>query len=41
MKSLYSLLRQLDWALRRSESALANAVSEAARRMERDVIRRP
>jgi ATP-dependent RNA helicase HelY len=41
MKSLYSLLRQLDWALRHSESPLAPAVSEAARRMERDVIRRP
>ena len=40
MKSLYSLLRQLDWALRQSESPLAAPVREATRRMERDVIQR-
>jgi superfamily II RNA helicase len=40
MKGLYSLLRQLDWALRQVESRLSPVVSEAMRSMERDVISR-
>ena len=40
MKGLYSLLRQLDWALRQVESRLSPVVSEALRSMERDVISR-
>ncbi len=40
MKSLYSLLRQLEWALRVLELPLAPVVKEAVAAMERDVIRR-
>ena len=48
MKSLYSVLRQLEWALKQpvSESPdgrlahVAETVSQAVRSMERDVIKR-
>jgi superfamily II RNA helicase len=40
MKSIYSLLRQLEWALRVSKSPLHEAVSRAVAQMERDVIKR-
>jgi ATP-dependent RNA helicase HelY len=40
MKSLYSLLRQLEWALRTMELPLAPVVTQAVASMERDVIRR-
>jgi ATP-dependent RNA helicase HelY len=40
MKGLYSMLRQLEFALRQAESPLLVAVREAVERMERDVIRR-
>jgi ATP-dependent RNA helicase HelY len=40
MKNLYSLLRQLEYAVRAAEQPLAGVVSEAVRAMERDVIRR-
>jgi ATP-dependent RNA helicase HelY len=40
MKSLYSLLRQLEWALRTMEQPLAPVVTQAVAAMERDVIRR-
>jgi len=40
MKSLYSLLRQLEFALRQAKSPLLEVVSRAVARMERDVIKR-
>ena len=40
MKSLYSLLRQLEWALRQARSPLHDTVSRAVAQMERDVIKR-
>ena len=40
MKSLYSLLRQLEWAVRQAKHPLERAVSEAVLKMERDVIKR-
>ncbi len=40
MKSLYSLLRQLEWALRQAKHPLAEVVTQAVARMERDVIKR-
>ena len=40
MKSLYSLLRQLEWALRQAKLPLLDPVSKAVAQMERDVIKR-
>jgi len=40
MKSLYSLLRQLEFALRQAKSPLFDTVSRAVTQMERDVIKR-
>jgi ATP-dependent RNA helicase HelY len=40
MKSLYSLLRQLEWAVRQAKSPLYETVSRAVAQMERDVIKR-
>ena len=40
MKGLYSLLRQLEWALRVAKSPLKDTVSQAVLKMERDVIKR-
>jgi ATP-dependent RNA helicase HelY len=40
MKGLYSLLRQLEWALKEQRWQLADIVREATARMERDVIKR-
>ena len=40
MKALYSLLRQLEFALRQAKSPLFEAVSKAVALMERDVIKR-
>jgi ATP-dependent RNA helicase HelY len=40
MKSLYSLLRQLEFALRQAKSSLLDVVSRAVAQMERDVIKR-
>ena len=40
MKALYSLLRQLEFALRQAKSPLIDAVSRAVGLMERDVIKR-
>jgi ATP-dependent RNA helicase HelY len=40
MKSLYSLLRQLEWALRQAKSPLLDDVTRAVAQMERDVIKR-
>jgi ATP-dependent RNA helicase HelY len=40
MKGLYSLLRQLEWALRTAKSPLRETVSAAVAQMERDVIKR-
>jgi len=40
MKSLYSLLRQLEWALRQAKHPLFEPVSRAVAQMERDVIKR-
>jgi len=40
MKGLYSLLRQLEWALKEQRWPLADAVREATAKMERDVIKR-
>ncbi|HET7339521.1 MAG TPA: helicase-related protein, partial [Candidatus Dormibacteraeota bacterium] len=40
MKALYSLLRQLEFALRQARSPLLDAVSKAVVLMERDVIKR-
>jgi ATP-dependent RNA helicase HelY len=40
MKGLYSLLRQLEWALRHQKWPLADVVAEATGAMERDVIKR-
>jgi ATP-dependent RNA helicase HelY len=40
MKSLYSLLRQLEFALRQAKSPLLDVVSSAVAKMERDVIKR-
>jgi ATP-dependent RNA helicase HelY len=40
MKSLYSLLRQLEFALRQSKAPLLDAVTRAVAQMERDVIKR-
>jgi ATP-dependent RNA helicase HelY len=40
MKSLYSLLRQLEWAVRRAKSPLFETVARAVAQMERDVIKR-
>ena len=40
MKSIYSLLRQLEWALRVAKSPLQDTASRAVALMERDVIKR-
>jgi len=40
MKALYSLLRQLEFALRQAKSPLLDSVSRAVILMERDVIKR-
>jgi ATP-dependent RNA helicase HelY len=40
MKNLYSLLRQLEWALRQAGLPLGETVRLATRAMERDVIKR-
>jgi superfamily II RNA helicase len=40
MKALYSLLRQLEFALRQAKSPLLDTVSKAVLLMERDVIKR-
>jgi ATP-dependent RNA helicase HelY len=40
MKGLYSLLRQLEWALRQAKLPLAATVAQSVAAMERDVIRR-
>ena len=40
MKGLYSLLRQLEWALKEQRWPLADTVRQATARMERDVIKR-
>jgi superfamily II RNA helicase len=40
MKSLYSLVRQLEWALRQAKSPLFETVARAVAQMERDVIKR-
>jgi ATP-dependent RNA helicase HelY len=40
MKALYSLLRQLEFAVRQAKSPLLEAVSKAVALMERDVIKR-
>ncbi|HLH70913.1 MAG TPA: DEAD/DEAH box helicase [Candidatus Dormibacteraeota bacterium] len=40
MKSLYSVLRQLEWALRQTEMPLLATVRQAVEAMERDVIKR-
>jgi len=40
MKALYSLLRQLEFALRQAKSPLRETVSKAVAQMERDVIKR-
>ncbi len=40
MKALYSLLRQLEWALRQAKAPLFETVSRAVAQMERDVIKR-
>src|SRR3989442_4178994 len=40
MKSLYSLLRQLEFALRQAHMPLHDTVKAAVEAMERDVIRR-
>jgi len=40
MKGLYSLLRQLEWALRVAKSPVHETVSQAVAQMERDVIKR-
>jgi len=40
MKGLYSLLRQLEWALRISKSPVHETVARAVAQMERDVIKR-
>jgi ATP-dependent RNA helicase HelY len=40
MKALYSLLRQLEWALRQAKHPLSDPVTQGVVRMERDVIKR-
>jgi len=40
MKGLYSLLRQLEWALKEQHWPLADTVRQATEKMERDVIKR-
>jgi ATP-dependent RNA helicase HelY len=40
MKALYSLLRQLEWAVRQAKAPLYETVSRAVAQMERDVIKR-
>ncbi|MHB8613266.1 MAG: DEAD/DEAH box helicase [Candidatus Dormibacteraceae bacterium] len=40
MKGLYSLLRQLEWAVRTAKSPLQDGLSKAVAQMERDVIKR-
>jgi ATP-dependent RNA helicase HelY len=40
MKALYSLLRQLEWAVRQAKSPLYETVARAVAQMERDVIKR-
>ena len=40
MKALYSLLRQLEFAIRQAKSPLLDTVSKAVVLMERDVIKR-
>jgi len=40
MKGLYSLLRQLEWAVRNQKLPVAGVVAEAVAAMERDVIKR-
>ena len=40
MKAVYSLLRQLEWALRQAKRPLFEVVSRAVVQMERDVIKR-
>jgi superfamily II RNA helicase len=40
MKAVYSLLRQLEWALRQAQHPLEPTVKAAVEKMERDVIKR-
>ncbi len=40
MKGLYSLLRQLEWALKQGDAPLAAVTAQAVAAMERDVIKR-
>jgi ATP-dependent RNA helicase HelY len=40
MKNLYSLLRQLEWAVRQATAPLFETVARAVAQMERDVIKR-
>jgi ATP-dependent RNA helicase HelY len=40
MKSLYSLVRQLEWAIRQAKLPLLDVVGKAVAQMERDVIKR-
>jgi hypothetical protein len=40
MKAVYSLLRQLEWALRQARHPLEATVTAAVEAMERDVIKR-
>ncbi|MDQ6877266.1 MAG: DEAD/DEAH box helicase [Candidatus Dormibacteraeota bacterium] len=40
MKALYSLLRQLEWAVRQAKSPLFETVARGVAQMERDVIKR-
>ncbi|HLZ95907.1 MAG TPA: DEAD/DEAH box helicase [Candidatus Dormibacteraeota bacterium] len=40
MKNLYSLLRQLEWAVRQAKLPLESAITQAVAHMERDVIKR-
>src|ERR1700687_5032163 len=40
MKGLYSMLRQLEWAVRTAKSPLQDTISRAVVQMERDVIKR-
>jgi hypothetical protein len=40
MKGLYSMIRQLEWAVRTAKSPLQDTISKAVVQMERDVIKR-
>jgi hypothetical protein len=40
MRSVYSLMRQLEFALRQAKSPLLELVSRAVTKLERDVIKR-